>query len=224
MDYEVHKATLLLVPEGVEHDIIFMARVSSPENQKKAEKTNLIRYLIQHKHWSPFEMASMQVEVITTRAIAAQLLRHRSFSFQEFSQRYSDTGKLAPTKLPRLRLQAANNRQASIKVDPDILALKGMLTRIEAHYAEANTLYQELLDKGVARECARAVLPLGTPTRLYMSGTIRSWIHYVELRTQKDTQPEHRMIAEDVRDIMCAEFPTISEALGWRAQGSEECL
>lgn len=192
-----------------------MARVSNPSNQANMETApRLIRYLIKHKHWSPFEMASMQVEINTTRAIAAQVLRHRSFSFQEFSQRYSSVGDLPPIGLPHLRTQDTKNKQASHdNLDAEV---KDRIEReISRLYANAQDLYEFALERGVAKECARSILPLGTPTRMYMSGSVRSWIHYIEIRAGIETQLEHRLIAEDCKKIFIEQFPSIAEAQGW---------
>ena len=210
--HEDHSARLISVTPDAEEQIVYMARVSNPKNQNNMETApRLIRYLIKHKHWSPFEMASMQVEINTTRAIAAQVLRHRSFSFQEFSQRYSSVGDLPDIALPHLRTQDTKNKQASHdNLDPEV---KERLEReIERLYRNSNDLYQFCLDNGVAKECARSILPLGTPTRLYMSGTIRSWLHYIDIRAGIETQLEHRLIAESVKDIFEEQFPNIYEA------------
>lgn len=189
--------------------IVRMARVSNPDNADNLETApRLLRYLIRHKHWSPFEMASLCVKIDTERDIAAQILRHRSFSFQEFSTRYART---APAKIPAFRRQDDKNRQAS----HDDLSSE-VLASCKAHAAEAikqaSVAYYALLDQGVAKECARRILPLCTPTTLYMHGTLRSWIHYIQLRTESGTQLEHRHIAEACRDIFTAQFPIIAEA------------
>lgn len=212
MIHEIHDAKLISITPDAEKQIVYMARVSNPQNQANTETSpRLIKYLIKHKHWSPFEMASMQVEINTTRAIAAQILRHRSFSFQEFSQRYSASTDLPGIKLPHLRSQDLKNKQASHDdLDPSLV--ESMNAEIGRLYSNAFDLYNMLLEQGVAKECARSVLPLGTPTRLYMAGTIRSWLHYVQIRADKDTQLEHRMIAEAVKDILEAELPSVYEA------------
>ena len=190
-----------------------MARVSNPSNQHNQETApRLIKYLIKHKHWSPFEMCSMQVEINTTRAIAAQILRHRSFSFQEFSQRYSDCNDLPGIKLPHLRSQDLKNKQASHDdLDPELV--KRYNRYIDELYAGAMDLYHNMISNGVAKECARSVLPLGTPTRLYMSGSIRSWIHYIQIRAGEETQLEHRLIAEDCKRILQEQLPNVYEAV-----------
>ena len=212
MNREVHTAKLVSITPDAEKQIVYMARVSNPNNQSNLETApRLIRYLIKHKHWSPFEMASMQVEINTTRAIAAQVLRHRSFSFQEFSQRYSSAGDLPGIGLPHLRSQDLKNKQASHDdLDPEMVDL--MEKQIRSMYHNVFDYYEYLLSKGVAKECARSILPLGTPTRLYMAGTIRSFIHYCAIRADKDTQLEHRLIAEAVKDIIEEQLPSIYEA------------
>ena len=216
MTYEQHSARLISVTPNAEENIVYMARVSNPSNQANMDTApRLIKYLIKHKHWSPFEMASMQVEINTTRAIAAQVLRHRSFSFQEFSQRYSAVGDLPDIGLPFLRTQDTKNKQASH--DNLDEAVKERLEReIQRLYRNANDLYEFALSKGVAKECARSILPLGTPTRMYMSGSVRSWIHYITLRSANGTQKEHMDIALECKKIFAEQFPTCAEALGWK--------
>ena len=213
--HEIHDAKLVSVTPNAEENIVYMARVSNPKNQANMETApRLIKYLLKHKHWSPFEMASMQVEINTTRAVAAQVLRHRSFSFQEFSQRYSSVGDLPSIGLPHLRSQDLKNKQASHdNMDPDVV--ENLNTQIEKLYQSAQNVYDLLLEQGVAKECARSVLPLGTPTRMYMSGSIRSWIHYIEIRAGIETQLEHRLIAESVKSIFVEQFPAIAEAMEW---------
>lgn len=205
------------VIEGInsaEELISYCARVSNPENQMSTETApRLIKYLIKHKHWSPFEMVSATFEIKTSRAIAAQILRHRSFSFQEFSQRYSVATEFEKFEL---RKQGKTNRQ----VGEDLIDFGDyveMVEEIGTLQLACQNLYKKLLDRGVARECARMILPLSTSTRLYMSGTIRSWIHYIDLRTSKDTQTDHREIADKIQDIFIKEFPVISEALEWKS-------
>lgn len=215
MSREVHSAKLVSVTPDAEKNIVYMARVSNPSNQANMDTApRLIRYLIKHKHWSPFEMASMQVEINTTRAIAAQVLRHRSFSFQEFSQRYSSVGDLPAIGLPHLRSQDLKNKQASHDdLSPEVLdRLEGEISKL---YANSQDLYEFLLDQGVAKECARSILPLGTPTRMYMSGSVRSWLHYIEIRAGIETQLEHRLIAEDCKKIFINAFPNIAAAQEW---------
>ena len=209
---EVHDAKLVSITPDAEQQIVYMARVSNPSNQANTETSpRLIKYLIKHKHWSPFEMASMQVEINTTRAIAAQVLRHRSFSFQEFSQRYSSVDQLGTVGVPHLRSQDLKNKQASHD-DLDPTAVELMEKQITQLYASAFDYYEYLLDQGVAKECARSILPLGTPTRLYMSGSIRSWIHYIQIRAGVETQLEHRLIANAIKDIFEEQLPSVYEA------------
>ena len=209
---EVHNASLVSITPDAEKQIVYMARVSNPSNQANTETSpRLIKYLIKHKHWSPFEMASMQVEINTTRAVAAQVLRHRSFSFQEFSQRYSSVDQLGTVGVPHLRSQDLKNKQASHD-DLDPKAVELMEKQITQLYASAFDYYEYLLDQGVAKECARSILPLGTPTRLYMSGSIRSWIHYIQIRAGIETQLEHRLIAEAIKDIFEEQLPNVYEA------------
>jgi thymidylate synthase (FAD) len=189
--------------------IVRMARVSNPENQDNEETgPRLLRYLIKHKHWSPLEMGSMCVKIETERDIAAQILRHRSFSFQEYSSRYSP---MPPAEMPALRQQATVNRQSSTEgLDPDVAR---HFERLSASLIRNTYLtYQEMLTAGVARECARRILPLCTPTTLYMHGTLRSWLHYIQLRTKPDTQLEHRLIAEQCGGIFAKQFPVIAKA------------
>lgn len=208
----MHDVKLVAVTPDAEKSIVYMARVSNPANQANTETSaKLIRYLIKHKHWSPFEMASMAVEINTSRAIAAQILRHRSFSFQEFSQRYSSVEDLKPLELPMLRRQDSKNKQASHDdLDPELV--KDLRTKISLHYDIAQSLYLSLLGAGVAKECAREVLPLGTPTRLYMAGTIRSWVHYLEVRCGVETQLEHRLVANGIKELFRENLPSIYEA------------
>ena len=209
-------ARLIWITPEAEQQIVYCARVSNPRSQEEGKSPDrLIRYLAKHKHWSPFEMASMCVEITTTRDIAAQILRHRSFSFQEFSQRYSPTDLLGKAVVPELRLQDHTNRQNSLVVtDPSVeLELTDLSSEIADLFDWAEDLYQRLLEAGVAKECARKVLPLNTPTRLYMTGTIRSWIHYLSIRGGVETQLEHRQIAEAVQELFKENLPTIHEAL-----------
>lgn len=183
--------------------IVYCARVSNPENQNNIETApKLINYLIKHKHWSPFEMVDFTVEIKTTRGIAAQILRHRSFSFQEFSQRYSKATKII---VPELRQSGATNRQSSLEpINNDELNSK-----VRAYLEISKVLYDELIEKGVAKECARAILPLNTETTLYMKGSVRSWIHYLQIRCDDATQLEHRLIALEIKKIFKTLFPNI---------------
>ncbi len=201
--------------------ISFCARVSNPNNQLNFNTAaGLLRYCIKEHHWSIFEQADMTVEINTTRGIAAQILRHRSFTFQEFSQRYADTKLLDKAVPPDLRRQDVKNRQNSIDDFGDYVKL-GMQTKIQQHFDESQKLYDSLLDQGVAKESARFVLPLATPTRIYMKGSVRSWIHYLQLRTSSGTQKEHRDVAEAIRCLFCCEYPDVAEALGWKR--SDDC-
>jgi thymidylate synthase (FAD) len=210
------KVELTWITPNAEEMIVKMARVSAPKNQDNMETApKLLRYLIKHKHWSPFEMANMCVEIHTNRSISPQILRHRSFSFQEFSQRYADTRELGSASIPHLRRQDLKNRQNSTDdlsetLGPDKLA--SLYRRTSQLFEEAEHLYQEMVSSGVAKECARMVLPLNTPTSLYMNGTLRSWIHYLQLRCDPGTQLEHREIAERIRHLFCQRFPIIGEA------------
>ena len=209
---EVHDAKLVSITPDAEKQIVYMARVSNPSNQANTETSpRLIKYLIKHKHWSPFEMASMQVEINTTRAIAAQILRHRSFSFQEFSQRYSSVEQLGTVGIPHLRSQDLKNKQASHD-DLDPVQIELMEKQITQIYANSFDYYEYLLSQGVAKECARSILPLGTPTRLYMSGTIRSFLHFCQIRCGVETQLEHRLIANAIKDILEEQLPSTYEA------------
>jgi thymidylate synthase (FAD) len=226
IDFEFMKPEVKLIsvtPDAEKH-MAYCARVSNPSNQENEKFSGLLKYCIQHQHWSIFEQASMTVEINTTRGIAAQILRHRSFTYQEFSQRYADTNLLSKTiPLPELRRQDTKNRQNSIDDIPDYLKL--VLTEdIRVHFEHSLRLYNRLLDAGVAKECARFVLPLATPTRLYMTGSVRSWIHYIDLRSSHGTQKEHMEIAELIRCIFTCKFPAVSEALGWTRNGCSECV
>jgi thymidylate synthase (FAD) len=203
---------LVHVTPNAEELITKMARVSAPENQSNMETApRLLRYLIKHQHWSPFEMCNMCVEIQTTRGISAQILRHRSFSFQEFSQRYADVAAMGSAEIPQLRRQDFKNRQNSI----DDLTAEEVGTyyrRISQLFEDAEHLYREMVSNGVAKECARNVLPLSSRTRLYMNGTLRSWIHYISLREAHGTQLEHQVIAKEIKTIFTEQFPIIAEA------------
>tara|TARA_B100001173_G_C15875181_1_gene499055 strand:+ start:234 stop:866 length:633 start_codon:yes stop_codon:yes gene_type:complete len=207
------KVTKVSVTPDAEKLIGYIARVSNPNNQDNPQVAGLLKYCIKHGHWSIFEQASMTVEIETTRGIAAQILRHRSFTFQEFSQRYADTNLLAE-EIPMfdLRHQDTKNRQNSTD-DVPYNKKKDLEYKIAEHFVEAMDLYNELLASGIAKECARFILPLATPTRLYMTGTVRSWIHYIQLRGGHGTQKEHMDIAHAIEDIFIKEFPITSEAL-----------
>ena len=207
---EMHSAKLVWITPNAENLIAKIARVSNPDNEDNIETApRLIRYLIKNKHWSPMEMASMCVEINTTRAISPQILRHRSFSFQEFSQRYSVATHL---EIPDLRRQDMKNRQNSID-DLDPAVVEGLQDEIDGAFVLMETLYTTMLSQGVAKECARSILPLNTGTRLYMSGTIRSWLHYCDLRCANGTQEEHRLIAQACKDILAEQVPDIYEAM-----------
>ncbi len=204
---------LISVTPDAEKTIGYVARVSNPKNQDNPNVAGLLKYCIKHGHWSVFEQAHMTVEISTTRGLAAQILRHRSFTYQEFSQRYADSSMLAKeVPLPELRRQDDKNRQNSID-DLDPLVVEDFNLKMQRHFVDGMKLYKEMLDAGVAKECARFVLPLATPTKLYMTGSIRSWIHYIDLRSAHGTQKEHMQIAESCRDIFIEQFPIIAEAL-----------
>lgn len=208
-------AKLISVTPDAEKTMAYCARVSNPSNQDSDNYSRLLKYCIDHQHWSIFEMAFLTLEINTTRGIAAQILRHRSFTFQEFSQRYADTNLLADDiPLFELRSQDNKNRQNSIdNVSDEIKSKWGM--KIREHFAKAKAIYDGMISDGIAKECARFVLPLATPTRIYMSGSVRSWIHYINLRSSNGTQKEHMLIANDCKRIFVEQFPIISEALGW---------
>ena len=206
---------LISVTPDAEKNIAYCARVSNPNNQENEKIAGLLKYCIDHKHWSIFEQAFMTLEINTTRGLAAQILRHRSFTYQEFSQRYADSSLLAE-QIPMfdLRRQDTKNRQNSID-DIDEFTKQEFEIQIQRHFASAMDLYQAMLDKGIAKECARFVLPLATPTKIYMSGSVRSWIHYIDLRSANGTQKEHMDIANECKCIFAGQFPVIAEALGW---------
>ena len=203
------------ITPDAEKMMAYIARVSNPSNQQNENYSGLLKYCIKHNHWSVFEQSSMTLEIETTRGLAAQILRHRSFTFQEFSQRYADT-KLLDTEIPvpDLRSQDTKNRQNS---NDDIPQEKKeeYQALIARHFEDSMNLYNSLLSEGVAKECARFVLPLATPTRLYMTGSCRSWVHYITLRSAHGTQKEHMDIAHECRRIFTEQFPAVSEALDW---------
>ena len=207
---------LVSVTPDAEKHMGYVARVSNPKNQDNDKFAGLLKYCIKHGHWSVFEQAFMTVEINTTRGLAAQILRHRSFTFQEFSQRYADSTLLSEhIPVPELRRQDNKNRQNSIDdVDPYIRQKYEIL--MQSHFERSVELYKDMLDSGIAKECARFVLPLATPTRLYMTGSVRSWIHYIDLRSAHGTQKEHMDVAEEIRCIFICQFPTVAEALGWK--------
>jgi thymidylate synthase (FAD) len=204
--------SLVSVTPNAEQLIAYCARVSNPNAQDNPDNERLIRYLITHDHWSPFELAHLVLEINTTRSIAAQILRHRSFSFQEFSQRYAEVGLMAFANPPAFRSQDLKNRQNSIDDLEDELVVDCQL-KTQLLFDQSRQLYEELLKVGVAKECAREVLPLATPTRLYMAGSVRSWLHYVDLRSGNGTQLEHQQIALQVKEILCQQLPTITQAM-----------
>lgn len=197
-----------------EKTIAYCARVSNPNGQTNDNISKLIKYCIDHKHWSIFEMAHLTLEINTTRGLAAQILRHRSFNFQEFSQRYADTTLLAEDiPLFELRRQDTKNRQNSINdIDQELIVKWN--TKIREHFARSKSLYDGMIKDGIAKECARFILPLATPTRLYMNGNIRSWITYIALREKNGTQKEHIDIAKQCKAIFCEQFPIVGDACG----------
>ena len=206
---------LVSVTPDAEKHMAYVARVSNPKNQDNEKFAGLLKYCIQHGHWSVFEQAFMTVEINTTRGLAAQILRHRSFTYQEFSQRYADSSMLAKEiPLPSLRRQDTKNRQNSID-DIDPLMQQDFEIKMQRHFVDGMKLYKEMLEAGIAKECARFVLPLATPTRLYMTGSVRSWVHYIDLRSAHGTQKEHMDVAKAIRNIFCDQFPTVAEALEW---------
>ena len=206
---------LVTVTPKAEELMGYVARVSNPKNQDNPKVAGLLGYCIKHGHWSVFEQAHMTLEINTTRGLAAQILRHRSFTYQEFSQRYADSSMLGDhIPVPELRRQDDKNRQNSID-DLDRFVVQDFELEMQKHFADGMTLYKKMLDAGVAKECARFVLPLATPTRLYMTGSVRSWIHYINLRSAHGTQKEHMEIAEECRSIFSEQFPSVSQALEW---------
>ena len=205
---------LVSITPDAEKTMAYIARVSNPSNQDNEKFAGLLKYCIKHNHWSVFEQSSMTLSIETTRAIAAQILRHRSFTFQEFSQRYAASTALGDIELPELRRQDLKNRQNSTDdLEPEVVEKlnKQMITL----FSSAKSLYEQMLEQGVAKECARMVLPLCTPTRIYMTGSCRSWAHYINLRSAHGTQKEHMEIAEACRKVFIEQFPSVSEALEW---------
>ena len=206
---------LISVTPDAEKHMAYVARVSNPKNQDNEKFAGLLKYCIKHGHWSVFEQAHMTVEIETTRGLAAQILRHRSFTYQEFSQRYADSSLLGDTiPLPELRSQDTKNRQNSID-NVDQFVKQDFELKMQRHFVDGMKLYKEMLDAGIAKECARFVLPLATPTRLYMTGSVRSWVHYIDLRSSHGTQKEHMDVAKAIRGIFCEQFSTVAEALEW---------
>jgi thymidylate synthase (FAD) len=215
---------LISVTPDAEKHIAYCARVSNPKNQDNTNFDGLLKYCIKNQHWSIFEHAFLTVEINTSLAIATQILRHRSFTYQQFSQRYADSTELqVELPVPELRKQDLKNRQNSTDDLGDFLKLT-LQERIRVHFEHSLSLYNQLLDQGVAKECARFVLPQATQTRLYMSGTVRSWIHYIDLRSAHGTQKEHMEVAEAIRCIFTCQFPAISSALGWGRENCPECV
>ena len=205
---------LVSITPDAEQTMAYIARVSNPSNQDNEKYSGLLKYCIKHNHWSVFEQSSMSLEIETSRAIAAQILRHRSFTFQEFSQRYAASTALGDFELPELRRQDTKNRQNSTNdLEPELIEKfeKQMITL----FSSSKSLYEQMLSQGVAKECARMVLPLCTPTRIYMTGSCRSWVHYINLRSAHGTQKEHMQSAEECRKSFIEKFPNVSEALEW---------
>ena len=205
---------LITSTPDAEKSMAYIARVSNPKNQDNDNFTKLISYCIKNEHWSVFEQAYMTLQIETTRGIAAQILRHRSFTFQEFSQRYADSTQLGEIPIPKLRRQDHKNRQNSIS-DLSEEIVNQFNTKIKHQFNQNKQLYEEMLEAGIAKECARFVLPLATPTRIYMTGSCRSWIHYINLRTGHGTQKEHMDIAKECKNIFSQEYPVVSSALNW---------
>jgi len=210
-------AKLISVTPDAEKHMAYCARVSNPSNQNNESFAGLLKYCVKHQHWSIFEQAFMTLELNTTRAIAAQVLRHRSFTFQEFSQRYADSSLLGFDKipLPELRRQDDKNRQNSID-DLDPFLVQTLEMQIQTLFDSSMALYEQMLKRGVAKECARNVLPLCVPTKIYMTGSCRSWIHYIDLRTANGTQKEHMDLANACKDIFMEQFPAVSVAMEWK--------
>ena len=205
---------LVSITPDAEKTMAYIARVSNPSNQDNENFSGLLKYCIKHQHRSVFEQSSMTLEINTTRAIAAQILRHRSFTYQEFSQRYADAKLLETIDLPELRRQDDKNRQNSIDdLEPEVV--EKFNRQMNTLFSSAFGLYNQMLQAGVAKECARFVLPLATPTRIYMTGSCRSWVHYINLRSEHGTQKEHMDIANDCKKIFIEQFPAVSEALEW---------
>ena len=208
---------LISVTPDAEKHMAYCARVSNPNNQENEKFSGLLKYCVKHQHWSIFEQAYMTLELNTTRGIAAQVLRHRSFTYQEFSQRYADSSLLAKTiPLPELRRQDTKNRQNSID-DVDEFRVQKFEMLIQDHFSQAMDLYKNMLDEGIAKECARFVLPLACPTKIYMTGSVRSWIHYIDLRSANGTQKEHMDLALGAKEIFCEQFPAVAEAMEWNS-------
>ena len=208
------KVQLLSSTPEAEKTMAYIARVSNPKNQDNEDFSKLLSYCIKNEHWSVFEQSFMTLQIETNRGIAAQILRHRSFTFQEFSQRYADSSQLGEIPIPELRRQDIKNRQNSISDLPDEIKQK-FVGKISEHFIKASNLYEDMLEAGIAKECARFILPLATPTRIYMTGSCRSWIHYIKLRSANGTQEEHKRIALNCKIIFKENFPIVSKALEW---------
>ena len=208
------KVSFVNITAEPEQTMAYIARVSNPNNQDNENYAGLLRYCIKHEHWSVFEQSFMTLQIETTRGLAAQILRHRSFTFQEFSQRYADSNLLGEIELPELRRQDIKNRQKSIE-DLDPAIVDKLEKQMNTLFSSSISLYNQMLESGVAKECARFVLPLATPTRLYMTGSCRSWIHYINLRSAHGTQKEHMDIANDCKKLFIEKYPTVAEALEW---------
>ena len=208
-------AKLVSVTPDAEQTMAYIARVSNPDNQENEKYAGLLKYCIKHNHWSVFEQSTMTLEIETTRAIAAQILRHRSFTYQEFSQRYADSSLLGnQIPLPELRRQDEKNRQNSID-DLDPFDVQNLELQMQTLFDSSMALYQQMLGRGVAKECARFVLPLAVPTKIYMTGSVRSWIHYIDLRSANGTQKEHMDLALSAKEIFIEQFPAVAEAMEW---------
>ena len=208
------KVSFVNITAEPEQTMAYIARVSNPNNQDNENYAGLLRYCIKHQHWSVFEQSFMTLQIETTRGLAAQILRHRSFTFQEFSQRYADSNLLGEIELPELRRQDVKNRQNSID-DLDPAIVDKLEKQMNTLFSSSLSLYNQMLESGVAKECARFVLPLATPTRLYMTGSCRSWIHYINLRSAHGTQKEHMDIANACKKLFIEKYPTVAEALEW---------
>ena len=208
------KVSFVNITAEPEQTMAYIARVSNPNNQDNENYAGLLRYCIKHEHWSVFEQSFMTLQIETTRGLAAQILRHRSFTFQEFSQRYADSNLLGEIELPELRRQDVKNRQNSID-DLDPAIVDKLEKQMNTLFSSSLALYNQMLESGVAKECARFVLPLATPTRLYMTCSCRSWIHYINLRSAHGTQKEHMDIANDCKKLFIEKYPTVAEALEW---------
>ena len=210
----MNQVELISITPEAEKMMAYIARVSNPKNQRYDDFSKLLSYCIKNEHWSVFEQSFMTLQIETNRGIAAQILRHRSFTFQEFSQRYADSTQLGNIPLPDLRRQDTKNRQNSISdLSDDMKAI--FSKKIANHFKSASDLYEEMLSEGIAKECARFILPLATPTRIYMTGSCRSWIHYINLRSGNGTQEEHKKIALDCKLIFKNNFPIVAKALDW---------